>query len=157
MSKVYQNQKLRIDKDIIEKASSLKIDIPTITEELLKNDKYNEDYTKENVLQLYKKMFNKCRILLQKYQLRPSTKFEVGEKDIGEGEEGLKIGNIYFNDYGHFFSESEDMSVRCYELEEILFDLHSTQQILTNLYLKLIQLAELNKKLIKQLELVYIY
>jgi hypothetical protein len=106
---IYQDQSLRIDKDIIEKASSLKIDIPTITEELLKNDKYKEDYTKENVLQLYKNMFNKCRILLQKYQLSHSTEFEVGEKDIGIGEEGLKIGSIYFDDHGHFFSKHEYM------------------------------------------------
>jgi hypothetical protein len=42
------------------------------------------------------------------------------------------------------------MSERLYELEEILFDLYSTEHILRNLYLKLIGLAELNKKLIEQ-------
>ena len=50
MTKLYQDQSLRIDKYIIEKASRLKIDIPAITEELLKSNKYNKDYTRENVL-----------------------------------------------------------------------------------------------------------
>ena len=153
---INQDQRMRINKDLIEKASSLKVDIPAITEELIKNNKSNEEYTKENVLQIYKEMFNKCRILLQKYQISPWAEFEIGEIDVGKDDEGLKVVSIYFDFRGHFFSRFEDMSMRWYELKEILCDLHPIQQILINLYLTLIRQAEFNKEKIKQLELEYV-
>jgi hypothetical protein len=156
IKEVDQYQMTRINKEIIEKASSLKIDIPAITEELLKNDKYNEDYTKENILQAYNEMFKKCKMLLQKYQISTWTEFEIGKIDIGKGYEGLKIASIYFDNCGHFFSRFEDMSIRLYELEEIICHLHPIQRILTNLYLTLIRHAEFNKEKIKQLELEYV-
>jgi hypothetical protein len=156
MTKLYQDQSLRIDKDIIEEASRLKIDIPAITEELLKNDKYNENYTKENVLQAYQEMFNKCKMLLQKYQISSWAEFEIGKIDNVKDDEGIKEDSIYFHYDGHFISRYEDMSIRWYKLEEILCELHPIQQILTNLYLELIRQAEFNKGKIKRLELEYV-
>ncbi|HSF50488.1 MAG TPA: hypothetical protein VLA74_06985 [Nitrososphaeraceae archaeon] len=156
IKEVDQYQRTRINKEIIEKASSLKIDIPAITEELLKNDKYNENYTKENVLQAYQEMFHKCKILLKKYEISPWSQFEIGKIDNGKDDEGIVEDSIYFNSQGHFFSEYEDMSARHYQLEEIICVLHPIQQILTNLYLTLIRHAEFNKEKIKQLELEYV-
>ena len=153
ITEIDQHLRTRINKEIIEKASSLKIDIHAINEELLKNDKYNEDYTRENVLQAYEEMFNKCKMLLKKYQISPWAEFEIGKIDNGKDDEGIVEDSIYFNSEGHFFSTYEDMSRRYYELEEILCVLQPIQQIFTNLYLTLIRQAEFNKEKIKQLEL----
>ena len=153
---INQYQRAEINKEIVEKANSLKIDIPATIEELLKNNKYNEDYTKEYVLQAYGELFNKCRMLLQKYQISPWAEFEIGKIDNGKDDEGIVEDSIYFDYNGHFFSTYEDMSMRLYQLEEILCNLHPIQQILTNLSLTLIRQAEFNKKKIKQLKLEYI-
>ncbi len=141
-------------KDNIEKDNEIKMDLSTITEEL-RTLTYNEDYTRDNVLQAYDEMFRKSATIIKKYVVHP----RVGNYIIGQKSES-EDGKIFLHPDGRLVTfdytscgRSNDDAWESHKLEDVFDYLYLPQQILYNIYFDLKRHIKNNKEITKDLKL----
>jgi hypothetical protein len=153
MTKINQNSISGIDKDNIEE-KDIQIDISTITEEL-RTLTYNEDNTRNNVLEMYEELFHKSVILINKYIIHPRIdNFRIGDKT------NSVFDIIYLHPEGSIVTLNPDACCSddtptwiSHKVEDVFDYLYSPQQILYNIYKNLIQHIKSNNEKIKELKL----
>jgi hypothetical protein len=146
-----------IDKDIIEKAKAAGINVPAVTEYLLKAITYqpNNENTRADVVRVYEALFSKAWRLLAKYDQMGGYHIDVGE--IGyDTEKSLKkvicfdsmMGlSICYEDHSHPIEA--DMPV-----DRVLDVLYNPTKIIENIIISITHAAETNKHKLDELESV---
>jgi hypothetical protein len=155
-----QKLTLDIDKSVIQRAKAAGVDVPAVTEYLMKAITYqpNNGNTRDDVVRVYESLFSKAWRLLAKYDRMGGYHTDVGEcgYDI---EKGLKkvicfdtlMGlSICYEDHGHPIEA--DIPV-----DRVLDVLYEPMKIIENIIISLTYAAETNKCKLNELESVLQY
>jgi hypothetical protein len=155
-----QKLTLDIDKSVIQRAKAAGVDVPAVTEYLMKAITYqpNNGNTRDDLVRVYESLFSKAWRLLAKYDRMGGYHTDVGECGY-DVEKGLKkvicfdtlMGlSICYEDHGHPIEA--DIPV------DRLFDvLYNPTKIIENIIISLTYAAETNKRKLDELESVLQY
>jgi len=155
-----QKLTLDIDKNVIQRAKAAGVDVPAVTEYLMKAITYqpNNGNTRDDVVRVYESLFSKAWRLLAKYDRIGGYDIDVGECGY-DVEKGLKkvicfdtlMGlSICYEDHGNPIEA--DIPV------DRLFDvLYNPTKIIENIIISLTYAAETNKRKLNELESVLQY
>jgi hypothetical protein len=149
-----------IDKDVIEKAKAAGVDVPAVTEYLMKAITYqpNNGNTRDDVVRVYQSLFSKAWRLLAKYDQMGGYDVDVGKFGY-DAEKGLKkvicfdtlMGlSICYEDHGNPIEA--DIPV-----DRVLDVLYEPTKIIENIIVSLTYAAETNKRKLNELESVLQY
>jgi hypothetical protein len=149
-----------IDKDVIEKAKAAGVDVPAVTEYLMKAITYqpNNGNTRDDVVRVYQSLFSKAWRLLVKYDRMGGYDVDVGKFGY-DAEKGLKkvicfdtlMGlSICYEDHGNPIEA--DIPV-----DRVLDVLYEPTKIIENIIISLTYAAETNKRKLNELESVLQY
>jgi hypothetical protein len=156
-------QKLTLDiinKSVIQRAKAAGVDVPAVTEYLMKAITYqpNNGNTRDDVVRVYESLFSKAWRLLAKYDQMGGYHVDVGQFGY-DAEKGLKkvicfdtlMGlSICYEDHGNPIEA--DIPV------DRLFDvLYNPTKIIENIIISLTYAAETNKRKLNELESVLQY
>jgi post-segregation antitoxin (ccd killing protein) len=155
-----QKTTLDIDKNVIQRAKAAGINVPAVTEYLLKAITYqpNNGNTRADVVRVYEALFSKAWSLLAKYDRMGGYDVDVGEYGY-DAEKGLKkvicfdtlMGlSICYEDHGHPIEA--DIPV-----DRVLDVLYNPTKIIENIIISLTYAAETNKRKLDELESVLQY
>jgi post-segregation antitoxin (ccd killing protein) len=155
-----QKTTLDIDKNVIQRAKAAGINVPAVTEYLLKAITYqpNNGNTRADVVRVYEALFSKAWSLLAKYDRMGGYDVDVGEYGY-DAEKGLKkvicfdtlMGlSICYEDHGHPIEA--DIPV-----DRVLDVLYEPMKIIENIIISLTYAAETNKRKLDELESVLQY
>jgi hypothetical protein len=152
-----QKLTLDIDKNVIQRAKAAGINVPAVTEYLLKAITYqpNNGNTRADVVRVYEALFSKAWSLLAKYDRMGGYDVDVGECGY-DSEKGLKkvicfdtlMGlSICYEDHGNPIEA--DIPV-----DRVLDVLYEPTKIIENIIISLTYAAETNKRKLDELESV---
>ena len=155
-----QKLTLDIDKSVIQRAKAAGVDVPAVTEYLMKSITYqpNNGNTRDDLVRVYESLFSKAWRLLAKYDRMGGYDIDVGECGY-DVEKGLKkvicfdtlMGlSICYEDHGNPIEA--DIPV------DRIFDvLYNPTKIIENIIISLTYAAETNKRKLNELESVLQY
>jgi hypothetical protein len=155
-----QKLTLDINKSVIQRAKAAGVDVPAVTEYLMKAITYqpNNGNTRDDLVRVYESLFSKAWRLLAKYDRMGGYDIDVGECGY-DVEKGLKkvicfdtlMGlSICYEDHGNPIEA--DIPV------DRLFDvLYNPMKIIENIIISLTYAAETNKRKLNELESVLQY
>jgi hypothetical protein len=152
-----QKTTLDIDKNVIQRAKAAGINVPAVTEYLLKAITYqpNNGNTRDDVVRVYEALLSKAWSLLTKYDRMGGYDVDVGECGY-DAEKGLKkvicfdtlMGlSICYEDHGNPIEA--DIPV-----DRVLDVLYEPTKIIENIIISLTYAAETNKRKLDELESV---
>jgi hypothetical protein len=154
-----QKLTLDIDKNVIQRAKAAGVDVPAVTEYLMKaiTHQPNNGNTRDDVVRVYQSLFSKAWRLLAKYDRMGGYDVDVGK--FGFDAKGLKkvicfdtlMGlSICYEDHGNPIEA--DIPV-----DRVLDILYEPTKIIENIIISLTYAAETNKRKLNELESVLQY
>jgi hypothetical protein len=155
-----QKLTLDIDKSVIQRAKAAGIDVPAVTEYLMKAITYqpNNGNTRADVVRIYEALLSRAWSLLAKYDRIGGYDVDVGEWGYDAGKGRMKVIcfdtlmglSICYEDHGNPIEA--DIPV-----DRVLDVLYEPTKIIENIIISLTYAAETNKRKLNELESVLQY